>query len=200
MDVARYTPGGSPASWRACPGPTARVGADWPATPSSPGSRSSSSSRSSSYPYGTPPVERFWAKVDRSSGPDGCWPWTASRFTFGYGRFACQGRQHSAHRWVFEHLYGALPPGEIVRHDCDNPPCCNPAHLRSGTLADNNRDREERGRSGSGKINAAKTHCKRGHPYEGHNVYLHHGSRECRTCGNLRQRLARMGGGGDRLV
>jgi DNA invertase Pin-like site-specific DNA recombinase len=34
----------------------------------------------------------------------------------------------------------------VVRHKCDRPICCNPAHLEIGTPADNVRDREKRGR------------------------------------------------------
>lgn len=36
--------------------------------------------------------------------------------------------------------------GPFVLHTCDNPPCCNPAHLYRGTALDNARDRDTRGR------------------------------------------------------
>lgn len=37
--------------------------------------------------------------------------------------------------------------GVIIRHKCDNPGCCNPEHLESGTQKDNVADMFSRGRA-----------------------------------------------------
>lgn len=39
-----------------------------------------------------------------------------------------------------------VSPGMLACHTCDNPKCCNPAHLFVGTHLDNHRDREAKGR------------------------------------------------------
>lgn len=90
-------------------------------------------------------VERFWPKVAVSS-PDQCWLWTACRFWSGYGKFGVDRKTAYAHRvaWVITH--GPIPEDADVLHTCDNPPCCNPAHLFLGTHSDNMRDRERKGR------------------------------------------------------
>lgn len=93
----------------------------------------------------------FWDRVDRSGGPDACWPWTGARNTFGYGNVGENGFTLTASRVAYELTYGFIPPGEgyhgnVVRHTCDNPPCCNPRHLVLGTQADNNHDRDVRRR------------------------------------------------------
>src|SRR6266542_5251028 len=98
------------------------------------------------------PAARFWARVDRSGGPNACWPWTGGRIIkgSGYGQFILHGKHTTAHRAAFELTYGAVLPGMQVCHTCDNPPCCNPKHLWVGTPADNMTDRIRKGRGSKG--------------------------------------------------
>lgn len=93
-------------------------------------------------------ADRLWDRVDRSGGPDACWEWSGYRTRRGYGQIG-EGRTiHPTHRVAWEQTHQAkVLPGFVVRHDCDNPPCCNPSHLRLGTDADNVRDMIDRGRA-----------------------------------------------------
>lgn len=97
--------------------------------------------------------ERFWSKVDQAGGSEACWPWVSATDRDGYGVFtiAGEGAHHTerAHRVAWSLARGPIPDNApVIMHTCDNPPCCNPSHLRPGTLADNNRDRAKKGRSG----------------------------------------------------
>lgn len=93
--------------------------------------------------------KRFWAKVDKSAGPEGCWLWMGERYSAGYGRVRILWRKQPAHRVSLSMHTGACPPSEIYAlHSCDVKACVNPAHLRWGTAKDNHRDRVERGQDG----------------------------------------------------
>ena len=95
-------------------------------------------------------IERFWSKVDRSGGADSCWLWTAATVQ-GYGRitFCKEGvvSKKDAHRVAYTLTHGSIEVGLCVLHECDNRKCCNSAHLRVGTNAENVRDRVEKGRN-----------------------------------------------------
>jgi hypothetical protein len=49
------------------------------------------------------------------------------------------------HRWLYWKKTGEKP--EVVLHLCDNRKCINTAHLKGGTVADNNTDMDSKGRS-----------------------------------------------------
>lgn len=89
-------------------------------------------------------IERFWSKVTKTS-PSECWPWTGyilrRRNGPQHGYFWAGHRQpigaHVVARYI---VTGEWPAGVMTLHTCDNPPCCNPAHLYLGTHRDNTRD------------------------------------------------------------
>lgn len=104
------------------------------------------------------PRDRFWRMVDKSGGPDACWPWQGARLKAGYGVFGAgtsrtDKRNKLAHVFAYENSKSVrVPKGKVVRHwKCDNPPCCNPGHLRRGTQRRNILDSIERGRWNSAK-------------------------------------------------
>lgn len=86
---------------------------------------------------------RFWGKI-RVGKDDECWPWLA-HLSCGYGSFSIGRWKIKAHRFAFFLSSGGLLP-ECVCHACDNPPCCNPAHLWAGSRLDNVRDAIVKGR------------------------------------------------------
>lgn len=94
-------------------------------------------------------LERF-LKIDGD-----CWLFTGGR-AHAYGVFWMGGKNHRAHRAAFE-LYNGRKPNGVLLHSCDNPLCCNPAHLSEGTQFDNMVDMVRKGRSLKGTKNPS---CK----------------------------------------
>lgn len=89
--------------------------------------------------------ERFRARLTLTEG--GCLVYRGCRDKWGYAHIGVNGKRRQAHRYAYELANGPIPAGKLVLHSCDNPPCCNPEHLRLGTDADNHQDMRDRGRT-----------------------------------------------------
>ena len=90
----------------------------------------------------------------------GCWQWQG-RSTNCYGELMLNRKVHRVHRLAYELWCGPIPKGHVVRHKCDNPGCCNPAHLETGTQAENINDIVLRGRFAKRKLTAGQVEAIR---------------------------------------
>ena len=108
-------------------------------------------------------IDRFWAKVDKEKSAifyngTRCWEWTASCSSKGYGQIGLNSKMLRTNRVAYEITFEEIPEGLWVLHHCDNPPCCNPAHLFLGTNYDNQSDKMRKGRQGAARGEANGTH------------------------------------------
>lgn len=126
--------------------------------------------------------------VDRSGGPDACWPYTGSINAQGYGEVRVEkrmrrasGASSRAHRVAFEMEYGPILAGLVLDHMCHwrdpacpggssclHRRCCNPRHL----------DAVARGENSSRTSWGA---CASGHPSTSQEFRV---TRICRDCGD----------------
>ena len=95
--------------------------------------------------------------VKKLDDVDACWEWMGALDRDGYGRFYAQknmaGGLFLAHRATYVLAYGLIPLDKpCVLHDCDNPRCCNPKHLKAGTNLDNIEARQLRQRNARGEF------------------------------------------------
>lgn len=89
--------------------------------------------------------ERFWSYVRRGQ-PNECWPWrTNTPGTFWWRCLDGQKHKSGTARLAFRFVKGDIPLDRIIAHECDNPPCCNPAHLHLQTQQQNILDSAARG-------------------------------------------------------
>lgn len=159
-------------------------------------------------------LQRFQVKIQRDDAD--CWIWTGEVNNRGYGRFTVYRGERRfrplAHRLAYELANGELARALVVRHSCDNPPCCNPAHLSVGTQRDNARDAQERGRDDTSGFPAgwrwrsefsaairaaAEKHCAGCdqvlplEQFHRNKVPLHGRASRCKPCANAENRARR---------
>ena len=91
-------------------------------------------------------LEHIEAYILRSNNSDECSLWAGSFFRDGYPAIWIGSKSRRAHRAYWEALYGEIPAGLIVKHDCDFKECL--VHLRLSSFEENIGDMWRRGRSG----------------------------------------------------
>jgi hypothetical protein len=99
-----------------------------------------------------------------SDFPEDCWLWHGS-IDGEYPAITLRNRKDEkqvrikAHRMSYLLYVGPIPGGLYCLHICDEPRCCNPAHLFLGTIKDNTEDMVGKGRHKglSGKNHSEET-------------------------------------------
>jgi hypothetical protein len=91
-------------------------------------------------------IPDFWGKIDKSGD---CWfyhgkndrTYSSVVVTLSRGKY----RSTMAHCIAVVLSGGvSIQPGQVVRHMCHNPSCCNPSHLKIGTQQENCQDTADR--------------------------------------------------------
>lgn len=84
---------------------------------------------------------------------NGCWEVVSHKpDSNGYGQY----KKKRTHVLMYEKYVDNIEKGMVVRHECDNPICCNPFHLVIGTQKENNHDKLIRSRLDDRCVNYEK--------------------------------------------
>lgn len=95
------------------------------------------------------PSDVFKSIDTHGNDPTVCWEWLGHLGgRDGRGYITIDGVRQLAYRVMWQIFNGPIPEGMKVRHECDNPKCCNPKHLVLGTQGQNEKDKYIRDRWG----------------------------------------------------
>jgi hypothetical protein len=126
--------------------------------------------------------DRFLDKISPEPN-SGCWLWTGTLSSNGYGHFKFNKFNFKAHRFAYESEVADIPDGLELDHQCRIRSCVNPKHVMPVTHAEN--------MATAVMPRASQTHCLRGHEFTANNTYHHHGRRHCKICKRESLRLWR---------
>lgn len=101
---------------------------------------------------------RFFSKISTTPTKGGCLEWLACKNKDGYGLSKVGRETFLSHRVAYFIATGDNPGEFLIRHSCNNPPCCNTEHLSAGTHQDNVDDCVRAGRSAKGDNHGSCTH------------------------------------------
>lgn len=83
------------------------------------------------------PADHRALVLHRCAQTEGCWLWSGTVNTDGYGIVQHGGRSWIAHRLAYSAFIGAVPAGLVVDHLCRVRSCVNPSHLEPVTNVEN---------------------------------------------------------------
>lgn len=96
--------------------------------------------------------EKVKQRLDRNSVTrNGCWVYTGTLNSNGYGRASYHGKKWGAHRLAHHLFVGLIPAEKFVCHHCDNPLCIRPEHLFLSNNKGNMKDMVSKGRQNKAK-------------------------------------------------
>jgi hypothetical protein len=125
----------------------------------------------------------MYPRIQEKEG--GCWEWDGE-MDESYRAITKIGGHHCrVHRLLYTLLVRGIGPGMDLHHECRNPWCVNPEHMRPMTRREHQSEHLDLVEARGSK--KPKTHCKRGHEFTVENTWMRkEGNRVCRICNGIR--------------